>query len=145
MTEQPPAPEKPSGGDLPDLSDDDYLDISDSFSTPDVHAVIGFVLSCVSLLGTGVLNGSVYLYQSLPANDSLRSHNVLAALLGAALALIGVTLGWRASARVIEGDPAWIATLARAAVVLGLMSAFLRLVIAVIAAGSDVPTQTGNY
>ena len=142
MSDQPPAPDTTRNVPADDLFDDEDLQVSDSFSTPDVHAVIAFVLACVSLLSAGVLNGGVYLYQSVPEEGSVRSHNVFAALLGAAFAIVPVILGWRASARVLESDPRWVPTLARAAVILGLTAAFLRLVLAVLAAGADSPVRS---
>ena len=150
MTELPPPPDEPravpvtvpANATPDDIYDDEDVQVSDSFSTPDVHAVVAFVLSCVSLFGAGVLNGGLYLYQSIPTDDSIRSRNVVAALLSAAFALVPLILGWRASARVIDSDPRWVPTLARAAVIIALLSAFLRLVLAVLAAGSDNPIRS---
>jgi hypothetical protein len=145
MTELPPTPDEPRDVLGEDLFDDD-LQVSDSFSTPDVHAVVAFALSLVSLAGMGVLNGTLFLYQSIAPGESIRSKNVLAALLGAAFALVPATLGWRASARVLDSDPRWVPTLARAAVIIALLSGFLRLVLAVLAASAQHPVSDfGSY
>jgi hypothetical protein len=48
-------------------------------------------------------------------------------------------MGWLASARLLADDPRWIVVTARSAVVLGLASGFLHLVVAVLMAAQDGP------
>ena len=150
MTEQPP-----KDSELTDViadSEDDELhdpwhdqmeDVADDFGAPDILAVVAFVLAVVSLCGFGVLNGNYYFFMSVGAGDSIRAANIMSALLGAAFALLPVSLGWRASARVLDADPRWVATLARAAVILGLLAVALRLVIAILAAAAESDQRFG--
>jgi hypothetical protein len=108
-----------------------------------VQAVLAFVLGVATLFGFSLLNGSSYLFQYV-AGEPQKTRIVLSALLGAVFAVIPVWLGWRAAARTLAGDPRWVGTLARVAVLLGLLSLVLRLVMAVIAAGSSDPSM-GTY
>ena len=147
MTEMPPSTGNgsddvfapPPDDELDDPWHDQIVEVSDSFGAPDVQAVVAFVLGIVSMLGFGLLSGAPYAFQSFSAGDSFRTRNILAALIGAGFALVPVILGWRASARVLATDPRWIAALARAAVILGLLSLVLRLVLAVLAAAAQDP------
>jgi uncharacterized protein YacL len=93
----------------------------------------------MSMGGLGLLNGSLYLFTYIASDADYKTQNVLAALLGAAFAIIPVILGWRVSARVLDTDPRWVSALARSAVILGLLSLVLRLVIAVVAASAHDP------
>lgn len=147
MTEQLPTGDGPDDDELDDPWHDHIAEATDSFGAPDVQAVVAFVLGIVTLLGYGLLSGAPYFFFATPsADDDFRTRNVLAALLGAAFALIPIVLGWRASARVLTSDPRWAGTLARAAVVLGLLALVLRLVLAVVAAGADDPaSRFGNF
>jgi uncharacterized protein YacL len=104
-----------------------------------VQSLVAFVLALLSTTGIGVLNGTAYLFTYISADADYKTQNVLAALLGAAFALVPIVLGWRVSARVLPSDPRWVATFARTAVILGLLSLVLRLVIAVLAAGAPDP------
>jgi uncharacterized protein YacL len=136
--------ELPSANDGPDEELDDpwhdqIVEVTDSFGAPEVQSLVAFVLALMSMGGIGLVNGSYYLFTSISADTDYKTQNVAAALLGAAFALIPVALGWRASARVLETDPRWVATFARAAVILGLLSVVLRLVLAVIAASAHDP------
>jgi hypothetical protein len=135
------------------LNDDDTLDdpwhdqlvvVSDEYGAPEVQAVVALVLAVASLFGYGLLNGSAYLFQYVSGQPQ-KTRLVLAALLGAAFALVPVWLGWRAAARTLAADPRWVGTLARAAVVLGLISLVLRLVMAVIVAATSEPTGLGRF
>lgn len=124
---------------LADPWHDQLVEISDDYGAPDVQAVVAIVLAVLALYGFGLLSGTTYVFTALPGPESIKTRNVLAALLSAAFALIPVIVGWRASARVLASDPRWIATLARAAVVLGLLALVLRLVLAIVAAGTADP------
>ena len=129
--------------DMDDL-DDPLAEVTDDYGSPDVVAVVAIVLAVASLCGFGLLNGSYYFLQ-YAAGEPNKSRLVLSTLLGAAFALVPVWLGWRTSARLLETDDRWIATAARAAVVIGLLSLVLRLVLAVLAAGADAPTSFGRF
>jgi hypothetical protein len=145
MTELPPDAD-------PSSDDDDFVDplhdelaqVGDDYGAPEVQAAVALVLAIASIWGFGLLNGSYYVFLSVGPGDSIKTANVLSALLGAALSLLPVVLGWRASARVLESDPRWVATAARAAVLLGLLAVVLRLVLAVLAAAAVDPTNRLN-
>ena len=142
MTELPPEPATAlddAEDDLDDgVGDDEPVQVGDDYGAPDVTALVAIVLAVGSILGFGLLNGTYYLLLDLHQDPS-KGRAVSAMVLGALFALAPVILGWRASARVIDSDPRWIGSVARAAVVLGLMSLVLRLVIAVLVAGTDAP------
>jgi len=144
MTELPPEPATAldDAEDVVDdsVGDDEPLQVGDDYGAPDVMSLVAFVLAIGSILGFGLLNGTYYLLLDLHQDPS-KARGVTAMLLGAAFALAPVILGWRASARVIDSDPRWIGSVARAAVVLGLMSLVLRLLIAILMAGTDAPTN----
>jgi hypothetical protein len=144
MSDLPPTPDPAD----PELADDDELDdpwhdqmaeAADDYGSPDVQALSAFVLSILSIGSFGLLDGATYLITNISAAEDYKTRAVLAAVLGAAFALLPMILGWRASARVLATDAKWVATLARTAVLLGLLSLVLRLVLAVIIAGSDDP------
>jgi hypothetical protein len=118
------------------VTEDDLVEASDTFDAEEVLAVTAFVLAVLSLAGFGLLNGSTYVHPLLTA-DADRTRLVLGALLGAVLALVPVWLGWRVIARSLPGDPGWAMTLARSAMLLGLGSAVLRVVAAVIEAAQS--------
>ena len=143
MTELPPDAD-PSSDDEDDFVDplhDELVQVGDEYGAPDVQAAVAIVLAVASIWGFGLLNGTSYLFLSFGPGDSIKTANVLSALLGAAFALLPVVLGWRASARVLDSDPRWVATAARAAVLLGLLAVVLRLVLAVLAAAADDPVS----
>jgi nitric oxide reductase large subunit len=132
------------GSDDDELDDpwhDQIVEVSETFGAPDVLAVLAFVMAVGSLLAFGLMNGTTYVYPSLTGIDG-RSNTpyVLATMLGAGLALLPVWLGWRASSRSLPTDPRWIVVLARSAVILGLSSGALRLVVAVVQAAHDGPS-----
>ena len=139
MTELPPPPEELDDDELDDPWHDQINEVNDDYGAPEVQALTAFTLAVLSICGFGLLNGTTYLFTSLSAVETYRTRAVFAALLGAAFALLPVIIGWRASARVLSTDARWIATLARSAVLLGLISLVLRLVLAVIVAGTDDP------
>ena len=145
MTELPPPPEPSDDDDLEDPWHDSIVEATATFGAPEVQSLLAFVLAVLSIGGFSLLNGTTYLFVELSAEDNYRTRSVLAALLGAAFALLPIVLGWRASARVLVTDAKWIATLARTAVLLGLLSLLLRLVLAVIAAGSHDPRGVGRF
>jgi hypothetical protein len=145
MTELPPPAEpadpETTDDELDDPWHDQIVEVADDYGAPDVQALVAFVLGVGSLWGFSLLNGSVFFYLSVGPGDSVKTANVLSALLGAAFALLPVVLGWRASARVLDSDPRWVPTAARAAVILGLLAVVLRLVVAVLAAAAQDPVN----
>jgi hypothetical protein len=122
--------------DTGDLSDEDLVEATDTFDAEEVLAVTAFALAVLSLAGFGLLNGSTYIHPLLTA-DNDRTRLVLGALLGAVLALVPVWLGWRVISRSLPSDPGWAMTLARSAMLLGMASAVLRVVAAVIEASQS--------
>ena len=146
MSEQPPTADNPVGDAtagpaeelVDDPLDDEVVEVTDSFGAPDIQATVAFVLSIVSVCNFGVLRGSNY-FEPFYADADAHSrwlHGLLGVALGAVLALVPVVLGWRASARVLETDARWVAVAARAAVILGLLSLILQLVLAVLTAAA---------
>ena len=123
-----------------DDSDDGVGDepeaLGEAFDAPQVVAVVAFVLAVLSFAGFGLMNGTAYV-APLVTNDAQTGRLVFGLVLGAALALVPVGLGWHAASRTLEDDPAWIAMLARSAMLIGLASMALRLVIAVIQSSQD--------
>lgn len=140
-----PLPPADDEDELDDPWHDQIVDVADTFGAPEVQAVTAFVLAVLSLAGFGLLNGTPYFFTELDAAASYKTRSVLAALLGAGFAIVPVIVGWRASARVLVTDAKWIATLARTAVLLGLLSLVLRLVLAVIVAGTHDPRGIGRF
>jgi uncharacterized membrane protein len=129
---------------LDDPWHDQLSEVSDEYGAPEVQALVAFVLGVATLWGFGLLNGSTFLFQYV-AGEPQKTRLVLAAALGALFALAPIWLGWRAAARTLESDPRWVGTLARAAVLLGVIALVLRLVIAVIVAGSSEPVPLGRF
>jgi len=123
-----------------DESDDGTGDepeaLGEAFDAPQVIAVIAFVLAVLSFAGFGLMNGSAYVTPHV-TNEPQTGRLVFGLVLGAALALVPVGLGWHAASRTLEDDPQWVAALARSAMLIGLASMLLRLVIAVIQASQD--------
>jgi hypothetical protein len=136
-----PADPETTDDELDDPWHDQIVEVADDYGAPDVQALVAFVLGIGSLWGFSLLNGGVFFYLSVGPGDSVKTANVLSALLGAAFALLPVVLGWRASARVLDSDPRWVPTAARAAVILGLLAVILRLVVAVLAAAAQDPVN----
>ena len=134
----------------PDPAADDVIDdpwhdaieeATESFGGPDVLAVVAFVLAIASFLCVGLMSGTTYVIPVLlSASEDNSTRLVIATLVGAAIAMVPVWLGWRANARLLADDPRWIGTLARSAVLLGLASFALRLVVAFIQAAQDGPS-----
>jgi hypothetical protein len=145
MTEQLPSADQPDDDELDDPWHDQLVATSETFGAPEVQSLVAFVLSLLSVTGIGVLNGAAYAFTSLSSATDYKSRNIVAALLGAAFALLPIVLGWRVSARVLDTDPRWVATFARAAVVLGLLALVLRLVLAVVAASAHDPRPQLNF
>jgi hypothetical protein len=122
---------------LEDPWNDRIEDVKGRFGAPPVLALISFVLAVLSLAGFGLMNGTTYVVPFLndqPQHDRL----VVGVLIGAALALVPVALGWRSAN--IQTDLPWASVLAKAAVILGLGSFVLRLVVAIVQATQDGPT-----
>jgi len=134
MTDQPLDDEP-----LDDPWHDQLEAAQDTYGSPEVLALVALVLAIGSTFGFGVLNGSVYIAPFLNAGPS-HSALVTGALLGAALALVPIWLGWRVSSRTLAGDAAWVSVAARAALVLGLISLLLRLIVAVLQAAHHDPS-----
>jgi len=119
-------------------TEDELVEATDTFDTEEVLAVTALVLAVLSLAGFGLMNGAVYV-QPLLTSDGQKTRVVVGALLGALLALVPVWLGWRVIARALPADPRWVVTAARTAMLLGLASAALRIVVAIIEASQDGP------
>lgn len=116
------------------------LDADDTYGAPAVLALVAFVTAVASFFGFGLMNGTTYVIPLLSSFDGGNNNRVVvAALLGAGLALIPVALAWRAGSHLLDSDPRWVAAVARAALVLGLASGVLRLVVAVLTAAHDGP------
>ena len=111
----------------------------DTYGSPEVVAVVALVLAVGSVFGFGVLNGSVYTAPWLAIGPN-HAAVVTGALIGAALSLLPVWLGWRVSSRALAGDATWVSVAARTALVLGLVSLVLRLVVAVLQATHHDPS-----
>src|SRR3954465_2478592 len=122
-----------------DELDDEPEAMREAFDAPQILSLVAFVLAVLSFAGFGLMNGSAYI-TPLITNEDQNGRLVFALVLGAALALLPVGLGWHAASRTLDDDPPWIATLARSAMVLGLASMALRLVIAIIQASQETPS-----
>jgi hypothetical protein len=123
-------------GDDDTIGDDEPEALGDAFDAPNVLAIVAFVLAVLSFAGFGLMNGSAYVTPEA-VNEAQTGRLVFSLIVGAALALVPVGLGWHAASRTLEDDPSWVATLARSAMLIGLASMLLRLVIAVIQASQD--------
>ena len=125
-----------------DESDDGTGDepeaLGEAFDAPPVVALVAFVLAILSIAGFGLMNGSTYV-APIVDNQPHTGRLVFGLVVGAALALVPVGLGWHASSRTLEDDAPWVSVLARAAMLIGLASMALRLVLAVIQASQDNP------
>jgi hypothetical protein len=104
---------------------------------PAALAIGSLVIGTLSLYGPGWLNGANYVYP-LASELSSATSVVLAGLLGAAFALAAVVMGQVATRRTHPGDPAWVARVGQAGVLVAGTAFVLRLVgTAVAAAGSQ--------
>lgn len=137
MTEQPI---EPVDDDLDDPWHDQLVEVADTFGAPEVLALVAFVTAVASFFGFGVMNGSAYVVPFIHGGEDNSTRLVVGTLLGAALAMGPVGLGWRAVSRALSSDPPWVVSVARAAVLLGLASGLLRLVVAVVEAAHDGPS-----
>ncbi|MDX6199212.1 MAG: hypothetical protein QOJ79_2363 [Actinomycetota bacterium] len=143
MTEQPPPTDRPAddGGDdvLDDPWHDSLVEAGDAFGATEVVAVVAFVLALSSVFSWGLLDGNAYISPFIDAlsDNANKTALVLGPVIGAVLALVPVWMGWLASARSLADDPRWVIVLARSAVILGLASGFLHLVVAVLMAAQD--------
>jgi hypothetical protein len=124
-----------------DVLDDEFDDDVESFGGPDVLALVAFALAVMSFLSFGLMSGTTYVLPLFEQPGDNTTELVIGTLLGAALAMVPVWLGWRAAVRLLPDDPRWIGTLARSAVLLGLASGVLRLVVAFIQATQDGPGE----
>ena len=122
--------------------DEDFDDESEhgsvlrDLAAPEALALASLVLAVVSVLGIGLLNGSPYLPSLFSANGPTDSSVlVLAALLGAALALLPAALGVVALRRLPLDSPS--RTTAAAGVLVAGVSCVLRVVLAVRTAVDD--------
>jgi hypothetical protein len=139
MTEETLGQPTDDGADELDDSYGEPEPIRDAFDAPQVVAIVAFVTAVVSFAGFGLMNGSSYIAPFLTGEEQ-NGRLVLGLVLGAALALLPVGLGWHSASHTLDDDPAWIGTLARSAMVLGLASMALRLVVAIIQASQEGPT-----
>ena len=126
----------PDGEDLLEDDDEQFDDESADGSVlrdlvaPEALALASLVLAVVSVLGIGLLNGSPYLPSLFSADGPTDSSVlVLAALLGAALALLPVALGVVALRRLPVDSAS--RTTAAAGVLVAAVSFVLRVVLAV--------------
>ena len=144
MTEQPPTADEAEDDEVDDPWHDQIVEVGETLGAPDVIAVVAFALALCSVFSFGLLNGTTYVFPFLDglSEDGNKTALVVGTALGAVLALIPVWLGWRASSQSLPDDPRWVVVLARSAVILGLTSGFLRLVVAVLMAAQDGP---GGY
>ena len=155
MSEQPPTPATdpedaskaatdvlPEDDELVDPWHDQIVETGETFGATDVVAVVAFVLALASVFSFGLLNGTTYIVPFLDdvSDNGNKTALVLGPVVGAGLALVPVWLGWLASARSLPDDPRWVVALARSAVLLGLLSGLLHLVVAVFMAAHDGPT-----
>ena len=140
MTEQPAIPDEPDDDELDDPWHDSIVEAQESYGGPEVLALVAIVMAVASFLGNGVMAGTTYV---TPLLEGLREDNgtrvVVGLVVGAVLALVPVCLGWWASSRALPDDARWVLPVARAAILLGLASAVLRLVVAVVTAAQDGP------
>jgi hypothetical protein len=146
MTEQPPPGDGPietdaDGDELDDPWHDSIVEAGETFGATEVVAVVAFVLALSSVFGWGLLDGNAYIWPFIDgqSDNGNRTAFVLGPVVGAGLALVPAWLGWLASARSLADDPRWQVAMARSAVVLGLVSGFLHLVVAVLMASQDGP------
>ena len=144
MTEQPPGGNAPDDAPFEDPWHDQIVEAGETFGAPEVQSLVAFVLAVLCLGGRGLVQGGNYLFISLSAESDLKTRNIVSAVLSAAFTLLPIVLGWRVSARVLATDPRWVAALARAAVILGLLALVLDLVLAVLAAGAQDPQAHFN-
>ncbi len=119
-----------------DQPDHRVSEADDRLDAPPVLALVSFVLAVLSFAGFGLMNGTTYVFPLLSAEPQ-HTRLLTGLLLGAALALLPVALGRRAAQ--LHADASWATVLARAAVVLGLGSFVLRLVVAIVQATQDGP------
>jgi hypothetical protein len=141
MTDGPRDPIDAADDELDDPWHDQLLEAADTFGAPEVLALLGLVTGVASFFGFGVMNGTVYVIPFLGTVDGDNSTRVvIGTLVGAALAMVPVWLGWRAVSQALPSDPRWIVTIGRTAVILGLASGLLRLVVAVVEAAHDGPS-----
>jgi hypothetical protein len=133
--------ELPSDDELDDPWHDQIIEAQETFGGPEVVSLLAFVTAIGSFFGFGLMNGTAYVIPLLSTlGDDNGNRLVAGTLVGAALALLPVWLGWRATSRLLDTDPAWAGVLARTAIILGLASGVLRLVVAVVEAANDGPT-----
>lgn len=135
---EPSEPEDTADDELDDPWHDQIAEAQESYGGPEVLAVVAFVMAVASFLGFGLMTGTTYVAPLLSQGaDDNSTRVVIGILVGAALAMIPVWLGWRASSRALDSDPKWVLPIARAAIILGLLAGALRLVVAVLSAAQD--------
>ena len=133
MTELPPNAGATSDDDddFVDPLHDELVQVGDDYGAPDVQALVALVLGVASILGFGLLNGTTYVFLTIGPGDSIKTANVLAACARRCPRA-------RAGRPRLAGErsrPRQRSALGRdrgpAAVLLGLLSVVLRLVVAV--------------
>ena len=139
MTDGPPDPIDAADDELDGPWHESIVEARETYGAPEVTALLGFVLAVASVFGFGLMNGTTYTAPFLTGGQS-KTTLVIGLLVGAALALIPTWLGWRTTAQALPDDPRWVLALGRTALLLGLGSVALRLVIAVIQASHDGPS-----
>jgi hypothetical protein len=93
-------------------------------------ALSAIVMATCSLLGLGVLNGSTFLDATWNLPEEVRAHPPeVVTLLGAALAVLPLYLGWKATRSATNRD-GWAAVVGRSAMLVALVSLLARLALA---------------
>src|SRR5688572_27694685 len=112
-----------------DHDDDRPAPVAEGLRAPETLALASLVLAAVSLLGFGLMNGSPLVPQVYGEIGPNVTRAVVAALIGAGLALLPVGMGAVALRRLPESSSS--RRLAGAGVLVGGLSFVLRLVVAV--------------
>lgn len=119
------------------MSDDGFDEapgpISRMVRDPAALGVASLVMGGLSLSGSGLLSGSMYVLP-FTAGQAPTVRIVLAGLVGAVLAVVAVALGARAWRRVGPGDPEWVPRLAQAGMLVSAIAVALRLIATVASA-----------
>ena len=135
-----------SYGPAMDLDDEQVLEPDGAlagYRTPEVLAPAAFALALASLLGFGLLSGSIVLSLSTGVGPPSPTLQALAGLLGAALAAIPLLMGLEAVRHLLDDDPLWVSGLARASVLLGAVVVTLRLLHTLAYAVGENPQYAG--
>ena len=111
-----------------DHDDDRPAPVADALRAPETLALASLVLGAISLTGFGLMNGSAFVPQLYASTGPDVTRAVIAALVGAGLALLPLGVGVAALRRLPEGSSS--RALAGAGILLAAVSVVLRLVVA---------------